>query len=291
MTDDAPPRVAGTTLRGFLSELLFPALLDGRVEPLVSRLGSRSTVDDPLFGRASGLPRLQTLLGQMREWLVARQAHYAPTGLVIGTDRDVAEGTLTLQEEGAPELVLPVAIVAERRRSREVQLRVHHAGEPARSASRDVADTPQAGPTGEPPRPPGLVLDHLEALRRGDVDGVLACFESDGFVRDALGREHPRSDSRLKDYWARRFGLGEEGAGADVRALGYADDGRACAIELGLADRKGQSQRPVLAVYERGTSALFHALRLYEQSSPEAGGPPDLLGDTLKPPGHVGGAA
>jgi hypothetical protein len=269
MTDDAPPRVAGTALRGWLSDLLFPALIDGKIEPLVSRLGGRSTVDDPLFGRATGLPGLETRLGQMRDWLVARHARYAPIGLVVGTDRDVAEGTLTLGgEEGAGEFVLPVAVVAERRRSREVELRVYHAGdtlkppgEPVRTTPRDVTATPHTGPNA-----PVLVIDHLEALRRGDVEGVLACFESDGFVRDALGGQHPRTEGRLADYCTHRFGFGQEEGGADVRALGYADDGRACAIELGLADRKGQSQRPALAVFERGKSALFHALRLYEQT-------------------------
>jgi hypothetical protein len=277
MPDDAPPRTAGSTLRGWLSDILYPTLLQGPLEPLVTRLGGRSTIDHPVFGRATGLPAMATLLGQAKEWLDARRASYAPLALVVGTDRDVAEGTLTLtlpprpeEPEGTPggELRLPVAVVAERRRSREVELRVYHATRPlgVEPAARDLSLRGQDGPTA-----PILVVDHLEALRKGDAEAVLACFESDGVVRDARGVEHRHQDGGIREYYAARYGVGladaGEKAGADLVARGYADDGRACGIELTGTKVRGEPRAPhaMLAVYERGKSGLFHALRLYEE--------------------------
>jgi hypothetical protein len=278
MPDDPPPArspedPARAGLRGWLSDILFPTLIEGQVEPLVTRLGGRSTVDHPLFGRASGLPPLQTLLVQAKDWLAARRASYVPVALVIGTDRDVAEGTLTLALDEGPAWMLPVAVVAERRRSREVELRIYHATsakglERADQAEPPVRDLVLRGQDG--PSAPPLVVDHLAALRKGDAAAVLACFESDAFVRDALGVEHRHEGGGIRDYYAARYGVGVKGetAGADLVAGGYADDGRACAIELTRRVLRGEPCAPhaMLAVYERGKSGLFHALRLYEAS-------------------------
>jgi hypothetical protein len=288
MSDDTPQRQGGSSLRGWLSDVFFPTLIAGPLEPLVTRLGGRSTVDHPLFGRASGLPPVETLLVQAREWLLARQASYSPVALVVGSDRDVAEGTLTLtlpratpETEGAtaatatsaeggaamPAVHLPVAVVAERRRSREVELRVYHATSPfgASARPRELSLRPQDGPVA-----PVLVASHLEALRKGDAEGVLACFESDGMVRDALATVHRHEDGGIREYYAGRYGVGlaDDGAGVELVARGYADDGRACAIELTCTAMRGEPRPPhaMLAVYERGKSGLFHALRLYEEA-------------------------
>jgi len=242
MGDEPSVRSEASGLRGWLSDLLFTTLVHGPLAPLVLRLGGRSTIDHPVHGRASGMPDVETLLVTAIGWLADRKAVYERRALVVGTDRDVAEGTLVLAGAGGEgELRLPVAVVAERRKLREVELRVYHA-------------TRMLG------------SDHLQALRAGDAKGVLACFESNGVVHDAAGREHSSSDGSLVGYFAERFGVGEEGGGADFVHGGYADDGRACAVELTLTSVRGKAVAPypALAVFERGDSGLFRALRLYE---------------------------
>jgi hypothetical protein len=265
MGDEPSVRSEASGLRGWLSDLLFTTLVHGPLAPLVLRLGGRSTIDHPVHGRASGMPDVETLLVTAIGWLADRKAVYERRALVVGTDRDVAEGTLVLAGAGGEgELRLPVAVVAERRKLREVELRVYHAtrmlgSEPTKARERLVEKH-------KGPGAPLLVLDHLQALRAGDAKGVLACFESNGVVHDAAGREHSSSDGSLVGYFAERFGVGEEGGGADFVHGGYADDGRACAVELTLTSVRGKAVAPypALAVFERGDSGLFRALRLYE---------------------------
>jgi hypothetical protein len=54
----APDRGGASGLRGWLSDLYFSSLASGQVEQLMRRLGDRATVDDPIFGRTSGMPAL-----------------------------------------------------------------------------------------------------------------------------------------------------------------------------------------------------------------------------------------
>ncbi len=157
-----------------------------------------------------------------------------------------------------------------------VRLRVYHATHALLAAAlhRDPPTRPM-----DAPNPPLLVAAHLEAIRNGDASAALACFESDGLVRDADGNDHHRSDEGLLAYSVERFGLGAGGPRFDVTAVGYADDGRACAIELTLTrkqpdDASHPHPHPLLAVYERGPSGLFRALRLYEEPHDPAGAPP-----------------
>src|SRR5215472_14194684 len=113
-------------LRGWLSDVYFPAIVGGELDPLALRLGPRATLDDPLFGRSTGMAEIKAHLQKASGWFREHEASYERLGLVVGVDRDVAEGTLSIRIEGRS-LLLPVAVVAERRRSREVELRLYHA--------------------------------------------------------------------------------------------------------------------------------------------------------------------
>ena len=133
MFDSGPNRGPPGTLRGWLSDVYFPSLLDvsmreKAIESLANRLGAKATVDDPLHGRATGLPGITAHLNKTADWLTEHSASYERIAFTTGTDRDVTEGTLALTFENKT-LDLPVAVVAERRRSRRVEL-------PARSTSR-----------------------------------------------------------------------------------------------------------------------------------------------------------
>lgn len=256
--DRGPP----SSLRGWLSEVYFPAILDGAREALSKRLGARATLDDPVLGRAAGMPALEQHLQKTEEWLNARKAKYLKGAFSTGIDRDVAEGILSLSHEGAI-LELPVAVVAERRKSREVELRVYHSrrllgqAEPRARLVPTVADLTL----------PKLVNDNLDALRAGAVDAALETFESDGHLVDGAGRVHAKGDGTLRSALARMVGAGQS-PGFDVQRGGYADGGRTCALEYTLVRLAGKDVPPSggLAIYERGDNGLIRALRFYDDA-------------------------
>lgn len=260
MFDQSPDRGAPSSLRGWLSDVYFPALLDPdekTTSMLALRLGTKATVDDPIFGRASGMPALERFIDDVAAWLRQHDAKYTRLSFTTGIDRDVTEGTLVLTFESKT-VDLPVAVVAERRRSREVELRLYYSTQPIKGTkalrSPLVPDVPDLGL-------PDPIGGHVEALRKGDIDAALATFESEGVLREARGLEH-RKDGDLRGHYARLF----EGGGVELLKGGAADDGRTCALEYTLVKLGGKTVPPqaALAVYERGDSGLLRAVRVYD---------------------------
>jgi hypothetical protein len=258
---DSYGRGTPSGLRGWLSEVYFPALVSLQASQLAQRLGDRASVDDAMFGRASGMPGVGAQLEEMSKWLSSRDPAFERFGFVMGSDRDVTEGSLALTIDGQ-RLLIPVAIVAERRREREVELRSFYATSRLR---------PQSGP-----RRGGLAADdqivlpppvaaHVDALRRADVDAIVASFEHGGTVRGADGETHAKLDEGgpLRDYYAR---LLAGGGGLEVVKSARADDGSTCALEYNVVRIPGRTiaPEPGLAVYERGESGLLRTVRVYD---------------------------
>jgi hypothetical protein len=256
---DSYGRGTPSGLRGWLSEVYFPALVSRQASQLTQRLGDRATVDDPMFGRASGMPDVGGQLEEMATWLSSRDPAFEKFGFVMGSDRDVTEGSLTLTV-GEQRVRLPVAIVAERRREREVVLRAYYA-------------TGRVDPPPAPKREPLAVDDqivlpppvaaHLDALSRGDVEGIVAAFEQGGTVRGADGETRAKLDGGgpLRTYYERL--LSTVGA-LRIAKSARADDGSTCALEYNVVRNGPASGLPALAVYERGQSGLLRTVRIYD---------------------------
>jgi hypothetical protein len=261
---DAPERGAPTNLRGWLSEVYIPALLAAQAEQLVRRLGERATVDDPIFGRASGRAGLTTQLERASAWFGKRLGTFEPLAFTTGSDRDVTEGTLRLVLDGRPASV-PVAVVAERRPEREVEVRVYY-------STHSIQGTPTAR-SPLVPRDDGLgvpppVAAHLAALSRGDVDALVATFENGATLRDPSGVLYMKDaqGGALRAFYEKMFASSSAGQpGIEVIKGGRADDGSTCALEYTVARLRGRdiAPQPGLAVYERGESGLLRAARLY----------------------------
>jgi hypothetical protein len=254
--DDAGGRAA-TSLRGWLSEVYFSALLDGALDSLAARLGARAVVDDPLFGRATGAPAITRQLEQTAEWLKTHGARLTRGMVVSGVDRDFAEGTLNLML-GDRALELPVVALAERRRGREVELRAYYAVE---LVTGKRADRPGIVTATGDATVPELVSRVLDALASNDLDTAIACFEKEGTFREATGRAHAQSGGELRRH-LERYAQG----GFVVDVGGTADDGRACAVELSLVKIGGRDagRQPGLFVFERGENGGLHAVRAYD---------------------------
>ncbi len=261
-----PDRGAPTTLRGWLSDVYFPSLLDPSmrqeaIESLASRLGAKATVDDPLHGRATGLPAIEAYLKEAATWLSARSATFTRIGFTTGTDRDVTEGTLALTLK-TKTLDLPIAVVAERRRSREVELRVYCATQSVLGERRKRARLVGTDPELILPPAVGAFLD---ALAAADPKGAAAAFEHDGSLRDARGLDHAMAGGALVAFVEELVKKSAPGVGLELQRGGAADDGRTCALEYTLVRAHGREvePQPGLALFARGESGLLSAVRLY----------------------------
>lgn len=248
MTDERSPPSA---LKGRLADVYVPALVSGALDALSRRLGNRATIDDPLYGRASSLASIDPLLARVASYFAEGKASYEHVCSTTGVDRDAAEGRLAMTIDGQAR-ALPIAIVAERRRLREIELRVYYAPEGANAARKPrpalVSQGPQLALA-------SLVESIFEDVRRGSIDTALAGFEEGAHVVDASGRRHEKSGGALSAFLA---ALGQ----IDVDIGGSADDGRTSCVETTVR-RNGQDPTPALFAFERGDSGLVRELRVY----------------------------
>jgi hypothetical protein len=259
-----PERGPPSNVRGWLSEVYIPALVSAQAEQLVRRLGNRATVDDPIFGRASGVEELTAYLERAAAWFNKRRAGFEALAFTTGSDRDVTEGTFKLVLEGRP-VSVPIAVVAERRPGREVEIRLYYSttaiqGSPTVRAPLVPRDDELVVP------PP--VSAHLNGLARGDVDAIVASFENGATLRDPTGVMHMKDaqGGALRRFYETVFASRSPGQpGIEIMKGGRADDGSTCALEYTVARLRGRdiAPQPGLAVYERGESGLLRAARLY----------------------------
>lgn len=252
MTDERSP----SSLRGRLADVYIPTIVaaetQGALDSLAKRLGNRATIDDALHGRASSLASVEPMLTSLSAWFQKHKAAYRHVASTIGVDRDLAEGVLELEVGGKPR-EMPIVVVAERRRLREIELRVYYTppgappNRPARAAL-VLASTPVALP-----QLPAHVVD---ALKKGAVERVLAAFEEGARIVAPDGTSHSKKDGKMSRF------VSELGAGVDLDVGGTADDGRTCGVEamLLLGRREGV---PAVLAFERGDTGLLRELRLY----------------------------
>jgi len=256
MTDDG--RSPASALKGRLADVYVPALVSGTVDALSRRLGNRATIDDPLYGRASSLGSIDPLLARVAAFFADGGATYEHVCSTTGVDRDAAEGRLAMKIDGEAR-ELPIAIVAERRRLREIELRVYYAtvavrAQPQRKPRAALIST-GPGSTG-----PGLlVVDLVESIvagvKSGAIEQALAGFEERSRIVDPAGRAHDKADGAMGAF------LTELGT-LDIAIGGSADDGRTACVEATVT-RPGGQTAPALLAFQRGDSGLVHELRVY----------------------------
>lgn len=249
MTDDgrSPP----SALKGRLADVYVPALVSGAIDALSRRLGNRATIDDPIHGRASSLVSIDPLLGRVAAFFADGQATYEHVCSTTGVDRDAAEGRLTMSIGGQPRNV-PIAIVAERRRLREIELRVYYAAEGAPPGRKPRAPLVSSGPQTALAQ---LVDSIVEGVRTGATEQALAGFEEASRIVDPFGRAHGKAGGAMATFLSE---LGQLG----IEVGGSADDGRIACVEATVS-RRGREPGPALLSFERGDSGLVQELRVY----------------------------
>jgi hypothetical protein len=264
--DGTSGTAATAAVRGWLSEVYMPALVSAQADQLVRRLGDRATVDDPIFGRSTGMPALARYLEEVAAWLGKHEGAFDQVAFVTGSDRDVTEGLLSLTFEGR-RVKVPLAVVAQRRPEREVEVRLYYSTKPIKGTR--AVRSPLL-PKDDEVAVPVQVAAQLDALSRADITAVLASFEDGATLRDAAGEKHVKTDGGgpLRAFYERLCGssAGDRGTGIELLKGARADDGRICALEYTVVRVHGKNVPPQagLAVYERGETGLLRGVRVYE---------------------------
>jgi len=262
--EEAPERGAPSSLRGWLSDVYLPSLVAGQPDQLALRLGDRATVDDPIFGRTTGMPALQRYLEEVAAWLGKHEASFEKLAFTMGSDRDVTEGTLGMTFDGR-RISVPAAVVAERRKEREVEVRLYYSTRPINGTH--AVRSPLLPQDDEIAVPPPVEA-HLAALARGEVPAMVQTFELGGTLRDPQGGTYTRQadGGTLQPFYQKLFGAG--GGGIEVLKGGRADDGSTCALEYTIVKVRGKGvpAQAGLGVYERGESGLLKSARIYEDA-------------------------
>ncbi len=268
MTTGEDEERGSSNLRGWLSDVYFHALAQGQADKLAIRLGAKATVTDPAFGHADGLTEIAALLEKQAAWLGAHKAEFRHARFTSGADRDVTEGTVRYDASGTgagnagnagkgKRIEFPVAIVAERRRAREVDVRLYfpvatlgEGHEPAMPAAvpGDGAIAPEAS---------ALLL----ALNSADESALRVELEKTATYVDPAGQTHQGDDIHTALLAPNR-------SGAVFHPVGSADDGRVAAVEGNWRSGGGEGVTetfvgPGLWVFERGDGGLVSRVRLY----------------------------
>ena len=162
---------------------------------------------------------------------------------------------------------LPVAIVTDRNPDRTLKaIRVYHSMWPL-TGSRTVR--PPLLPEDPRLHAEGTPGDYQRALAEGDLEGIVATFEPDGYAREpSEGSYLHRGAEGLRELYAHLFA---NGGGIPLEHCTFTD-GTRCAIgyncvRWGVTDIPPQAG---VAVYERARSGLLSAARIYDDVEPPA---------------------
>ena len=254
-------RAGSSNLRGWLSDVYFHALAQGQADKLAIRLGAKATVTDPAFGRADGLAAITALLEKQATWLGAHKAEFRHARFTSGADRDVTEGMVRYDEHGSgptrgKRIEFPVAIVAERRRAREVDVRLYFPAATLGEGHALPAPQPVPGDAAIAPEARAMLL----ALNSADESALRVELERGATFVDPSGAIHQGDDIHARLLAPNRSGVVFHPAGS-------ADDGRVAAIEGNWRGEGDSFAGAGLWVFERGDGGLVSRVRLYGSRS------------------------
>src|SRR5919112_1413009 len=245
----------------------YEGILADEPDALVGSFAARRPVlDDPRVGRVEGTRGLRAFVEGTAQWLRERDAVVENVALTRTPTRTVEEVVLNLLADHGARVELPVAVVSDRNPDRTVKvIRVYHSTWPLTGEHRVRPPLLPADPNLQLEGTPGV---YQRALAEGDLEGILATFEPEGYAREPSGAAYlHRGIEALRDLYAHMF-ANSGGIGLDHCTL--TDDGVRCAIEYNGV-RWGDTEIPLqpgVAVYERGRSGLLAAARIYDDVEP-----------------------
>lgn len=243
----------------------FDGLMTGENDALVESFAGEPELHDPVRGRIKGVRAFEAFVSETRAWIGEHNVSVEDVGHVIRERRGFEEVILHLDGETGP-VDLPVAIVADHPPDGGIsELRIYFSTWPltGRHANRPpvLQPDPQL-------RESDVVGDYQRALAAGDVDAILAAFETDGYAREPAGSQYIHSGpDGLRAFYEQLF---SNGGGIQLEHCTVTDDGRVCALEYNVV-RWGKTELPPqagVAVYARGQSGKLAAARIYDDTDP-----------------------
>ena len=245
----------------------YEGIMADEPEALVRSFAARQPVlDDPRVGYVEGARELRAFASGTAEWLRERDAVVQNVALTRIPTRTVEEVVLNLLADDGERVELPVAVVSDRNPDRTVKvIRVYHSTWPLTGEHRVRPPLLPADPNLHVGGAPG---DYQRPLAEGNLEGIVATFEPDGYAREPSGAAYlHRGTEALRDLYAHMFA---NSGGIGLEHCTLTDDGVRCAIEYNGV-RWGNTEIPPqagVAVYERGGSGLLAAARIYDDVEP-----------------------
>jgi hypothetical protein len=220
-------------------------------------------IHDPKAGRIRGHRHVREFVRDTASWLRGLNLRTETVASTVSGRRAVVE-LLARLPGGGPELLWPVAVVAESPDDRSVVFRTY------------CRPWPITGP--HQVRPPilepgsgrldGIVAPYQAALEAGDTDAIVGTFEPEGYYREPGGpRPTHRGRGELRSFFTDSFSAG---GGIGLQHCAVTDDGVRCAVEFNCVrwGRNGLPAQAGLGVYERGPDGLLAAVRVYDDVEP-----------------------
>jgi limonene-1,2-epoxide hydrolase len=220
-------------------------------------------IHDPKAGQIRGHRQVREFVRDTASWLRGLHLRTETVASTASGRRAVVE-LLAHLPGGGPELLWPVAVVAESPDDRSVVFRTY------------CRPWPITGP--HQVRPPilepgsgrldGIVAPYQAALEDGDTDAIVGTFEPEGYYREPGGPQPThRGRGELRSFFTDSFSAG---GGIALQHCAVTDDGVRCAVEFNCV-RWGRNDLPPqagLGVYERGPDGLLAAVRVYDDVEP-----------------------
>ena len=245
----------------------YEGILADEPDALVRSFAARQpVVDDPRVGRVEGTRELRAFVTGTAEWLREHDAVVENVALTRTPTRTLEEVVLNLLAEHGARVEVPVAVVSDRNPDRTVKVvRVYHSTWPLTGEHRVRSPLLPADPNLHAEGTPGV---YQRALAEGDLAGIVATFEPDGYAREPSGAAFlHRGTEALYELYEHMFA---NSGGITLEHCTITDDGARCAIEYNCV-RWGDTEIPPqagVAVYERGKGGLLAAARIYDDVEP-----------------------
>src|SRR5215216_4990516 len=167
----------------------YEGILAGQPDALVRSFAGQPRVNDPRVGHVEGEEELRAFISDTAEWLRERDAVVENVALTRTQTRKVEEVVLHLLGDERGRVELPVAIVTDRNPDRTLKaIRVYHSMWPLTGEHAVRPPLMPADPALQ--LPGGVISDYQKALAEGDLAGIVATFEPDGYAREPSGSQH-----------------------------------------------------------------------------------------------------
>ena len=234
----------------------FDGLMTMEMDALIGSFAGEPELHHPVLGRIKGERAFERFVVETSGWFAERGITAEEVAVIRPPVVGVEEVLLQLDSDGG-RIELPVAIAGERDSDdRMVELRLYFSTWPLTGRHANRPPVLQPDPDADEP---DVVGEYQRALAAGDVEGAVAAFEPDGYVREPAGGGHVhRGTEELRALYRRFF---SNGGGIALEHCNVIDDGQACALEYNVVGW-GETEMPPeagLAVYVRGESGKLAA--------------------------------